>query len=146
MGLDLSADMIRQAERGPRSTNLVFHQGRPASLEGGEPFDFAVSVLSFHHWEEPAEDLAAIHRILVPGGRLWIYEQDPEADAAAIHADRAPLFFGLRVPIAFQRRLARGHGFTVREIEVNVRPLVERVWARFEVNRSGACFRMELQK
>jgi SAM-dependent methyltransferase len=145
-GLDLSADMIRQAERGPRLPNLVFRQGRAASLDGGEPFDYAVSVLSFHHWEEPGEDLAAIHRILAPGGRLWIYEQDPEADAAVMHADRAPLWFGLRVPIVFQRRLARGHGFTLREIDANVRPLVVRVWARFEVNRSGACFRMELQK
>ena len=146
MGLDLSADMIRQAERGPRLPNLAFRRGRPASLAREEPFDFAVSVLSFHHWEEPAQDLAAIHRILAPGGRLWIYEQDPEADVAAIHADRAPLFLGLRVPIVFQRRLARGHGFTMAEIDANVRPLVERVWARFEVNRSGACFRMELQK
>ena len=145
-GLDLSADMIRQAERGPRLPNLVFRQGRPATLEGRGAFDFALSVLSFHHWEEPADDLAAIHRILAPGGRLWIYEQDPEADGAAIHADRARMWLGLRVPIAWQRRLARGHGFTMREIETNVRPLAERVWARFEVRRSGSCLRLELQK
>jgi len=144
-GLDLSADMIRQAERGPRLPNLVFRTGRPASLEGEEPFDFALSVLSFHHWEEPAEDLAAIRRILSPGGRLWIYEQDPEADAAAIHADHARLWFGLRMPIAWQRRLARGHGFTLREIDANVRPLAGRVFARFDVRRSGSCLRMELQ-
>jgi SAM-dependent methyltransferase len=145
-GLDLSADMIRQAERGPRLPNLVFRQGRPASLEGIGPFDFALSVLSFHHWEEPADDLAAIHRILSPGGRLWIYEQDPEADAAAIHADRARLWFGLRVPIVWQRRLARGHGFTMREIDANVRPLAKRVCTSFEVRRSGSCSRMELRK
>jgi SAM-dependent methyltransferase len=145
-GLDFSADMIRQAERGPRLPNLVFRQGRPASLEGSNLFDFAVTVLSFHHWEEPADDLAAIHRILAPGGRLWIYEQDPEADAEAIHADRARMWLGLRVPIAWQRRLARGHGFTTREIDANVRPLAERAWARFDVRRSGSCLRLELQK
>lgn len=145
-GLDLSADMIRQAERAPKLRNLVFRQGRPASLEGGAPFDFAVSVLSFHHWEEPAEDLSAIHRILSSSGRLWIYEQDPEADGAAIHADRARLWLGLRMPLVWQRHLARGHGFTAREIEANVRPLVERTWKRFEISRSGSCLRMELQK
>ena len=145
-GLDLSADMIRQAERGPRLPNLVFRQGRPASLERAGAFDFAVSVLSFHHWEEPAEDLSAIHRILAPASRLWIYEQDPEADAAAIHADRARLWFGLRMPIVWQRRLARGHGFTMREIDTNVRPLVERLWTCFDVRRSGSCLRLELQK
>lgn len=145
-GLDLSADMIRQAEQGPRLPNLVFRQGRAASLERAGAFDFAVSVLSFHHWEEPAEDLSAIHRILAPAGRLWIYEQDPEADGAAIHADRARLWLGLRMPLVWQRHLARGHGFTVREIEVNVRPLVERAWALFEIRRSGSCLRMELRK
>jgi SAM-dependent methyltransferase len=145
-GLDLSADMIRQAEHGPRLANLVFRQGRPSALEGVERFEFAVSVLSFHHWEEPAEDLAAIRRILAPGGRLWIYEQDPEADAAAIHGDRARLWLGLRMPIAWQRRLARGHGFTMREVDANVRPLVGRAgFTRFDVGRSGSCLRMELQ-
>lgn len=145
-GLDFSGDMIRQAERGPRVSNLVFRLGRPASLDGGDLFDFAVSVLSFHHWEEPLEDLAAVRRILAPGGQLWIYEQDPEAEAAAIHADRARLWLGLRMPVAWQRRLARGHGFTMREIDANVRPLAVRAgFPRFDVGRSGSCLRMELQ-
>lgn len=147
VGLDSSADMIRQAERGPRLPNLEFRQGRAASLAGAGAFDFAVSVLSFHHWEEPAEDLTAIHRILEPRGRLWLYEPDPEADADAIRADRAPLCGPLRVPIFCQRRLARGHGFSRSEVEAAVRPLVARTpFAALSVSRSGACLRLELQK
>ncbi len=146
-GLDPSADMIRQAQKGPRLPNLEFRRGRAASLEGAAAFDFAVSVLSFHHWEEPAEDLTAIHRILGPGGRLWIYEQDPEAEKDAIRADRASLCGPLRVPISCQRRLARGHGFSRSEIEAAVRPLVARTpFAVLSVSRSGACLRIELQK
>jgi SAM-dependent methyltransferase len=147
VGLDPSADMLRQAGRQRALANLSFRLGRPATFGASDEFDLAVTVLSFHHWEEPAAELEGIHRALRPGGELWIYEQDPEADAAAIRADRAPLWLGLRVPIAWQRRLARGHGFTRREIDDVVRPVV--VGARFgdlRVARSGSCLRLELQK
>jgi hypothetical protein len=57
------------------------------------------------------------------------------------------LWFGLRVPIAWQRRLARGHGFTRGEIEREVRPLVARTpFAGLEIGRSGSCLRLELRK
>ena len=146
-GVDLSPDMIRQAARGPRLPNLEFRQGNPSTLSVSDGYDFAVSVLSFHHWEEPEDVLAGIHRALVSGGRLWIYEQDPEADTASIHADRAPVFGRLRVPAAWQRRLARGHGFTRREVDEKVRPAVARTPFRtLGVARSGSCLRLELQK
>ena len=146
-GLDLSADMIRQADRGPRLPNLAFRQGSPGALGIVSQFDFAVSVLSFHHWEEPEEVLAGIHRALKPGGRLWIYEQDPESASADIHADRAALWGWFRVPAAWQRRLARGHGFSRGEVEERVRPAVARTpFATLEVERSGSCLRLELQK
>jgi SAM-dependent methyltransferase len=146
-GLDLSGDMIRQAERGPGLPNLVFRQGSPDSLGIAGEFDFAVSVLSFHHWEEPEEVLAGIHRALKPGGRLWIYEQDPEAPSADIHADRAALWGWLRVPAAWQRRLARGHGFSLGEVEDRVRPAVARTpFGTLEAARSGSCLRLELEK
>ena len=146
-GLDLSADMVSQAQRGPRLPNLDFRQGTPASLGVSEEFDFAVSVLSFHHWEEPVAELAGIHRALKPGGRLWIYEQDPDAAAADIHADRACLWGGLRVPISWPRRLARGHGFTRREVDEVVRPAVARTrFGALAAARSGSCLRLELKK
>ena len=64
-----------------------------------------------------------------------------------MHADRAPLLFGLRVPLVFQRRLARGHGFSMREVEEKVRPAVALTpFGRVSVARSGACLRFELRK
>lgn len=146
-GLDLSADMIRQARRQPRPPNLLFRQGSPSSFGVTDEFDFALSVLSFHHWEEPAEDLAGVHRALKPGGRFWIYEQNPEASDAEIHADAVPLFGVLRVPAAFHRRLARGHGFTRREIETVVAPVAQKTrFGGLRVERSGSTLRIELQK
>jgi len=147
VGIDLSPDMIRQAERGPRLPNLAFRVGTPEALAPSESFDFAVSVLSFHHWEEPEAVLSGIHAALVPGGRLWLYEPDPEAADDAIHADRAPLFGAVRVPASWQRRLARGHGFTTREVDEAVRPAVAKTPFRtLAVSRSGSCLRLEVQK
>jgi SAM-dependent methyltransferase len=146
-GIDVSADMIRQARRGPRLPNVVFRQGSPASFAVSGEFDFALSVLSFHHWEEPAEDLAGVHRALKAGGRFWIYEQNPEASDAEIRADAVPLFGVLRFPAGLHRRLARGHGFTKREIEAVVAPLAGKTpFGALRLERSGSTFRLELQK
>jgi SAM-dependent methyltransferase len=146
-GVDLSPDMIRQARRAPRLANLLFRQGSPASLAIENEFDFALSVLSFHHWEEPESDLAGVHRALKAGGRFWIYEQNPEASDAEIRADSVPLFGFLPVPPALHRRLARGHGFTRREIETAVEPLVARTaFGALHVERCGSTFRLELRK
>ena len=146
-GLDASADMIRQARREPAPPNLEFRLGTPAAAGFSEEFDMALSVLSFHHWEEPVEELSAVHRALRPGGSLWIYEQDAEASNAELHADRAALLGFLRVPGAWQRRLARGHGFTRREIEQTVRGAVERTpFQTLRVSRTGSTFRLELTR
>ena len=149
VGLDPSADMIREARRAPAPANVEFREGTPALLSAGfvETFDFAISVLSFHHWEEPARELRAVHQALKPGGVLWIYEQDPEASAADLHADRAPLFGLLRVPAAWQRRLARGHGFSREEIETGVRDTVARTpFGTLAVAHPGSTFRLELTR
>ena len=146
-GLDLSAAMIRQARRGPALPNLEFREGSPATAGFSLEFDFALSVLSFHHWEEPAEELSAVYRALKPGGRLWIYESDPEASDEEIRADRVGLWGWLAMPPSWQRSLSRGHGFTAREIEDVVRPAVARTPFRaMQVARSGAAYRLELGK
>ena len=146
-GLDLSPDMIRQARRAPRLPNLLFRQGSPASFGVENEFDLALSVLSFHHWEEPEADLAGVHRALKAGGRFWIYEQNPEASDAEIGADSVPLFGLLRVPAGLHRRLARGHGFARREIETVVAPVAGKTpFGALRFERSGSMFRLELQK
>jgi len=146
-GIDLSADMIREARRGPSLPNLEFRQGTPGKAGLPAEFDFALSVLSFHHWEEPERELAGVHAALKPGGRFWIYEPDPEASNEEILADHAPLWGWLRIPPSWQRRLSRGHGFTRREIEEAVRPAVARTpFGEVEASRHGSTWRMELRK
>ena len=144
-GLDLSADMIRQAERGPGLPNLVFRHGRPATLEGSGPFDFALSVLSFHHWEDPAGGLEAVHGALAPTGRFWIYEPDSEASDEDIRRDHAPLWGWLRLPGGLHRRMAKKHGFSLAEIDRLVRPAVAQTSFReCAPERRGSTIRIEL--
>jgi SAM-dependent methyltransferase len=146
-GIDISADMIRQAQRGPALPNLEFRQGEPGQAAPSGEFDFAISVLSFHHWEEPERDLANVHAALRPGGRFWIYEPDPEASNEDIRADLAPLWGWLRLPAGLQRRQARGHGFSRREIDEVVGPAVARTpFGKVEASRHGSTWRMELRK
>lgn len=148
VGLDSSEPMIRAArKRSENLANLEFRLGTVEQVGFANEFDFAVSVLSFHHWEEPQETLAAVHSSLVPGGRLWIYEMDPAASTDAIHADRAPLWGFLRIPIGIQRRMARDHGFSMSEVETVVRPVVAKTPFRdLRVTRSGSTLRLELEK
>lgn len=147
VGLDQSAQMLAQARRGPTPTNLEFREGSIESQDFKDDFDFAISLLSFHHWEEPEEGLSAVHRALKPGGRFWIYEADPDAPSAEILRDRAPLWGWLRFPVALQRRLDRGHGFTGEEAESVVRPVLEASpFRRAEISRTGSTVRFALRK
>jgi 2-polyprenyl-3-methyl-5-hydroxy-6-metoxy-1,4-benzoquinol methylase len=145
VGIDSSESMIRDARRRWSRPNLEFRFGTVERCASEGEFDFAIAVLSFHHWEEPEATLTAVHNALRPGGRFWIYEMDPEADAAAIRRDRAPLWGFLHFPIALQRRMARDHGFTESEAETVVRPVVARTpFRELSVSRAASTLRLEL--
>ena len=57
----------------------------------GDPFDLAVSFLVLHHVEDTAAALAAVRRLLRPGGRMALSDLDTEdgtfhsAEAEGIH-------------------------------------------------------------
>ena len=111
-GSTSSADMIRQAGRAPASESRVPAGAPRLRSRAAGAFDFAVSVLSFHHWEEPAEDLTAIHRVLEPaagsGSTSRIPKRTPTRSTRTAH--RSAGCFACRS--LWQRRLARGHGFS----------------------------------
>ena len=147
VGLDESEAMLARAARGPRLENLEFRQGAVETLPFRDEFDFALSVLSFHHWEEPVAGLEAIHRALKPGGRFWIYEGNPEAPLAELRRDQVPLWGWLRMPEWLTRKGLRGHGFTVAEIDRDVRPAIARTsFETCDVAPSGSLLRVSLRK
>ncbi len=145
VGLDDSEAMIRRAARETRLPNLEFRRGAVEELPFREEFDLALSVLSFHHWEEPEAGLEAVHRALKPGGRFWIYEGDPEAPWEELRRDQRPLFGWLRLPERLVRKGLRGHGFTAAEADRVVRPAVARTSFRTcEISRSGSMLRISM--
>lgn len=147
VGVDESEAMIRRAARGPRPPNLEFRRGAVESLGLRDEFDFAVSVLSFHHWEEPAAGLESVHAALKPGGRFWIYEGDPEAPLEELRKDQAPLWGWLRLPERLVRKMLRGHGFTAAEADRVVRPAVASTSFRTcEISRSGSMLRISMAR
>jgi len=150
VGLDSSEPMLAAARRrsaADRTPNVEFRLGTVEGSGFAEEFDFAVSVLSFHHWEEPLEGLAAVHRALAPGGRFWIYELDPEAPAEAIRGDRRPVWGFLKMPVRLQRAMARDHGFAAAELDAVVRPVVEKSPFRaLRTTRAGSTVRLELTR
>jgi ubiquinone/menaquinone biosynthesis C-methylase UbiE len=92
---DPSAGMIevateKLAAADLRSVSAVRHDllVDPPSADG---FDVAVSLLVLHHLEDTAAALAAIHDLLMPGGRIALADLDTEdgsfhsADAEGIH-------------------------------------------------------------
>ena len=147
VGLDESPGMLQQAAKGPNPSNLEFRLGKLEEVEFAESFDFALSVLSFHHWEEPIAGLEAAYRALRPGGRFWIYEPNPEAADREIRQDYAPFWGFLRLPLWLARASFRGHGFTRKEVEQVVRPAIARSpFRECEVTDAGSTLRLSLTK
>ena len=93
----------------------------------GEPFDLAISLLVLHHVADAAAALAAIFRLLRPGGRMALADLDAEdgsfhgPDAEGIHHH------------GFERgsiaALARAAGFT--DVEVRTATEIERDGRRY---------------
>ena len=146
LGLDSSEPMLSAARKRSSAPNVDFRLGTIEGAGFSEEFDFALTVLSFHHWEEPGAGLRAVQRALVPGGSFWIYEMDPEASETTIRRDRAAIWGFLMLPVKMQRAMARDHGFTAAEVNELVRPLAEESgFASVNVSRVGSTLRIELQ-
>jgi ubiquinone/menaquinone biosynthesis C-methylase UbiE len=78
-GVDLSAAMIRRAQRksGPR---LDFILGDAEKLPSeNASFDAVVNLISFHHYPNPARAAAEFRRVLRPGGRLVLVAFDGDS-------------------------------------------------------------------
>jgi SAM-dependent methyltransferase len=147
VGIDQSEPMIRRALQGARPTNLEFRAGAVEKVTFHEEFDFALSVQSFHHWEEPEAGLEAVCRALKPGGRFWIYEGDPEATSEDLRRYQKAVWGWLRLPVWLLRKMLRGHGFTAAEVQSVVAPVVARTgFKTCEMNRSGPLLRISMAR
>lgn len=83
-GIDPSADMLRKARQRARdlpNAHLVEASSESLPAESGSQHA-VVSSLSSHHWSDPAGALSEQARVLVPGGRLWLFDLISHLDPA----------------------------------------------------------------
>lgn len=82
VGIDTSETMIQLAEQNKAGRlNVTFRK-----MDGADiiypvaTFDTITAVQVAHHWTETARVLGECHRVLKPGGKLYVYEADPEGE------------------------------------------------------------------
>ncbi|MBB4934981.1 ubiquinone/menaquinone biosynthesis C-methylase UbiE [Lipingzhangella halophila] len=77
IGVDLSPDMIAQAEQNlrPYGTRATARTADAADLPFADSsIGLIVSSYSLHHWDNPGAVVPELGRVLAPGGRLYIYD------------------------------------------------------------------------
>ena len=81
VGIDRSPLMLRFARRNKGSRlNVSFREMEAEAITFPEhTFHVALAVQSAHHWRDTDAVLRAVHRVLVPGGRFYVYEADSDA-------------------------------------------------------------------
>ena len=82
VGIDTSEPMLRYAEANKRGRlNVTFRRMDATNIIYPErTFESAAAIQSAHHWTDAAAIFAEVHRVLVEGGRFFVYEADPDAE------------------------------------------------------------------
>ena len=90
VGIDTSETMLSLAEankRGRLNVTLRKMDGAGIIYPTGT-FNVVTAIQSAHHWSAPGPILAEVYRVLVPGGRFFLYEADPDGEIPAEWLDR----------------------------------------------------------
>jgi SAM-dependent methyltransferase len=115
MALDLAAQMIIEVERRAAGAQLSIttHHGPVEGLPSSPRYDAAIAIHGpFNYDLDPRPLASAIHRVLAPGGRLWIGAPRAASFKQLLRHPRRGLAPLLRSPRAHEAQL-EGQTFTV---------------------------------
>jgi ubiquinone/menaquinone biosynthesis C-methylase UbiE len=78
-GVDISEAMVAQAAANMAAAGLsdkvrVQQAGAKQLPFEDNSFDIVISTASLHHWKQPQESMAEVHRVLKPGGFALLYD------------------------------------------------------------------------
>jgi len=86
-GLDISHAMVELARRRLAGTSADIRQGEIRHPGfGGDFFDIVTCTGSFYLWNDPADCLNEVFRILRPGRSAYLYESYRDCDRTAVNA------------------------------------------------------------
>lgn len=124
IGIDLSETMLKIAGKKKKGLpNLDFGLMDAKELKFPEnSIDYIVSTLAFHHLKDKIKALNEMHRVLKTGGTAWIYEGYGEATDDDI--SKSFQFHLLKIQKAVIRKVFSWHGFSKKEVENEIKPLV----------------------
>jgi len=82
LGMDLSeSQILRAKKRGNGISNLRFCTGDAMKLDLNDSvFNSVISCASIKHWPNPKRGIEEMLRVCRPGGTIYIFEVDKEAD------------------------------------------------------------------
>lgn len=108
IGIDTSDTMVKLAKENQAGRlNVTFRKMDGAAIVyPAATFDVVTAVQSAHHWKDVPGVLSEVHRVLVPGGRFYLYEADPDGEIPKDWLVRR----GGWPPDAWMRRRWRRHG------------------------------------
>ena len=115
--VDVSADSVAEAKRRTERaglTNVEFRQGDIFELPfGAESYDHVFVCFVLEHLAQPVEALAALDRVLKPGGTITVIEGDH--GSAYFHPDSAAAQAAIQCQVELQAR-AGGNALIGRQI------------------------------
>lgn len=82
VGIDTSSTMLELAEANKRGRlNVTFRKMDAVDIVYPEhTFEAAVAVQAAHHWTDTAAVFGEVYRVLVEGGKFYVYEADPASE------------------------------------------------------------------
>jgi ubiquinone/menaquinone biosynthesis C-methylase UbiE len=85
IGIDHCDHMLRFAEANKQGRlNVTFRKMEAAAVIYPErTFELAVAAQAAHHWTNAPAIFAEMYRVLVEGGKFYVYEADPESAVPA---------------------------------------------------------------
>ena len=115
---DLSGEMIRRAQARNLPGCVQFACGSVETIPVEDSsFDIAVCFNVFPHFSDPPAALDELHRVLKPGGQLWINHFRNRASLNEMHRNASQVIIAHELPDgAEMKRLFTGHGFSVTEL------------------------------
>ena len=115
---DLSEEMIRRARARKLPGSVRFACGSVEAIPTEDAlFDIAVCFSVFPHFSDPPAALDELHRVLKPGGQLWINHFRNRASLNEMHRNASQVIIAHELPDAVEmKRLLATHGFIVTEL------------------------------